>query len=103
MQLQLCSTQTKIDWIASTSAAAEEGHFALQEVNFNAGDVLGSDGTEGEYIYLIAQGQVDVLRSTSFSSVSEQANDDEDIADEPPCKSAPTCKIHHAVKSIMLL
>lgn len=54
-------------------------------MNFNTGDVLGSDGTEGEYIYLIAQGQVDVLRSTSSSTASEQANDDEDMADELPC------------------
>ena len=60
----------------------------MQEVNFGAGEVLGSDGTDGEeYIYLIAQGQVDVLRSTS-SAASEMADADadDDIADDSHCQ-----------------
>lgn len=59
----------------------------MQEVNFSAGEVL-SDGTDGgEYIYLIAQGQVDVLRSTSSSAASEEtdADADDDIADDFHC------------------
>ena len=60
---------------------------AMQETNFKAGEVLGSDGTDGEYIYLIAQGQVDVLRSTTSTAPSEQLADaDDDIADAPPCQ-----------------
>ncbi len=61
----------------------------MQEVNFSAGEVLGSDGAAGEYIYLIAQGQVDVLRSAVSSSVSEHAEvDDDDLeSDAMPCKS----------------
>lgn len=66
---------------------------AMQEVNFGAGEVLGSDGADGEeYIYLIAQGQVDVLRSTS-SAASEMADADadDDIADDSHCQYPLIC------------
>ena len=35
----------------------------MQEVSFKAGDILGVDGVEGEHVFLIAQGQVAVLRN----------------------------------------
>lgn len=72
---------------------------ALQEVNFVAGEVLGSGGAEGECIYLIAQGQVDVLRSTVSSSVSEVADADDDIADEPPCQYLLTLQLWYLWKT----
>ena len=57
-------------------------------MNFRAGQVLGSDGRDGEYIYLIAQGQVDVLRSAPSSADSESAEADEDDLDSDamPCE-----------------
>ena len=59
-------------------------------MNFRAGQVLGSDGRDGEYIYLIAQGQVDVLRSARSSAELESAEADEDDLDSDamPCKIA---------------
>ncbi len=63
----------------------------MQEVNFSAGEILGCDGMDGEYIYLIAQGQVDVLRSSGPSASSEQADADEDDdleSDAMPCEYA---------------
>lgn len=61
---------------------------SLQEVNFSAGEVLGSDEMDGDYIYLIAQGQVDVLRRALSSAASEHADfDDDDIeSDATQCK-----------------
>lgn len=56
---------------------------ALQEVSFSAGEVLGSGGAEGECIYLIAQGQVDVLRTAVSASLSDVTDADDD---EPPCQ-----------------
>ena len=56
-------------------------------MNFRAGQVLGSDGGDGEYIYLIAQGQVDVLRSATSSAESDvaEADDDDLDSDAMPC------------------
>lgn len=64
---------------------------SVQEVSFSAGEMLGSGGAEGACIYLIAQGQVDVLRNPASSSVSEVADADDDIADDPPCQYLLTC------------
>jgi len=58
-------------------------------VNFSAGEILGCDDMDGECIYLIAQGQVDVLRSSHPSASSELADADEDDdleSDAMPCQ-----------------
>lgn len=77
----------------------------MQEVNFSAGEVLGSGGTgRGEYIYLIAQGQVDVLRSTSSSAASGEADvdADDDIADDTHCQYPHTCSHTFLLVTIVL-
>ena len=76
----------------------------MQEVNFSAGELLGSDGTAGgEYIYLIAQGQVDVLRSTSSCAGSEEADADadDDIVDDDHCQYPHTCLHNFLLQTVM--
>ena len=69
-------------------------------MNFNAGDVLGSDGADGQFIYLIAQGQVDVLRSTTSSAASDEADADDDIADALPCELLPARSLWSALSTV---
>ena len=51
--------------------------------------MLGSSETDGECIYLIAQGQVDVLRTATHASCTASEHADADEEDEPadltPC------------------
>ena len=55
----------------------------VQEVSFKAGDILGLDGAEGEHIFLIAEGQVAMLRSALDSCTSDAADEDmDDIVSE---------------------
>ena len=54
--------------------------------------MLGSSETDGECIYLIAQGQVDVLRAATHASCTGSEHPDADAEDEPadltPCDSS---------------
>ena len=94
------SKAQKLSWTGY--ATIKEVLGTLQEVNFSAGEVLGSDGTEGEYIYLIAHGQVDVLRSASSSAASELADADDDIADDSHCQYLLTCNHSVSVTLVMM-
>lgn len=55
----------------------------MQEVSFKAGDILGLDGAEGEHVFLIAQGQVAVLRSAQDLGTCDLADSEvDDIVSE---------------------
>lgn len=48
-------------------------------MSFKAGDVLGVDGAEGEHVFLIAQGQVAMLKSAQDLGTSDA--DDAEVSD----------------------
>ena len=46
---------------------------------------------DGDYIYLIAQGQVDVFRSATTGTCSEHTDtDDDELSETLPCRSQST-------------
>ena len=55
----------------------------MQEVSFKAGDILGVDGVEGEHVFLIAQGQVAVLRNAQDLGICDLGDPEvDDIVSE---------------------
>lgn len=53
-------------------------------MSFKAGEVLGVDGAEGEHVFLIAQGQVAMLKSAQDLGTSDLdvAEADDDLVEE---------------------